>query len=127
MDIVQEYIKQQLNETPVWYSATLITQATVQGTNNVINLNFVNEKVALIICQNIWVCYNSGIGSVQISDTYGQKIFSTPVAPGTDTQVMGMFDFPFIQNGAAIALSASNVNFQFSIFYQLVYFYNEKA
>lgn len=127
MDITQEYIKQQLNDVPVWYSATFIAQANIQGTNNEIVLNLVNEKAALILCQNIWVCYNSAIGAVQISDTFGQKVFETPAAPGTNTQIMGVFPFTFVQNGAAIKLSANNVNFKFSLFYQVVYFFNEKA
>lgn len=127
MDSIQEYIRQKLgSDVPPRYSRTFVIQATNVGVTNVINANFANEKVALILCSNIWVSYNSFIAPVQVVDMYGVNSFVTPAAPpATDTQISGMFPFPYITDSAAISFVANNVAFQFSIFFQKVYMFND--
>jgi hypothetical protein len=54
-------------------------------------------------------------------------IFETPIAPINTTQQSIMFVFPFIQEGAAIKFSANNVNFNFTLLFQKVFLFNDKA
>lgn len=127
MDSIQEYIRQKLgSDVKPQYSRTFVIQATNLGASNVINANFANEKVALILCSNIWISYNSFIAPVQVTDMYGVGAFVTPAPPATDTQISGMFPFPYITDSGAISFVANNVAFQFSIFFQKVYMFNDK-
>ncbi len=128
MDSKQLFIQQQLGEdVKAWYSQTFAQQAVVNGINNEVRLNFINEKVKLILCTGLWVAYNSIIAPVQIVDTYGNNFFDIPLAAGANRLISGMYHFDFISNGAAITIIANNVAFSFTLFYQKVYSFNDKA
>ena len=128
MDIIQEFVKQKLGDVKPRYSRTFQLQAVNVGANNVINQNFVNEKVLLIICTHIWISYNSFIAPVQILDMYGVNAFETPpLPPATDTQISGIYPFPYITDTGVLSFVANNINFKFSIFFIKVYSFNNEA
>ena len=120
MDITQLYIQQKFGDIKPWYSETDSIQGVITGSTNVIQGNFTNEKVKVIVCTNIWICYNSAISPVQITDVFGNKIFETPAAPATDTQLMGMFPFDYIIDGSAMRFIANKANFKFTIYFTKV-------
>lgn len=128
MDIKQLYIQQQLgDQVKAWYSQTQYIKSVVSGLNSVIEANFVNEKVKLIICSNFWISYNTVDSPIQIRDIFNNIIFETPVAPINTTQTTAMFMFDYTQLGAAIKFSANNVNFKFTLFFQKVFLFNDRA
>jgi hypothetical protein len=128
MDITQLYIQQQLGDNvKPWYSQTFFAKSKVVGLNSVIDINLINEKVKLILCSNLWISYNTVNAPIQIRDVFNQLIFETPIAPINTTQQSIMFVFPYIQEGAAIKFSANNVNFNFTLLFQKVFLFNDKA
>jgi len=118
MDIIQQYIKQELGDNvPPFFSDTICEASR----NGVINLNFTNEKVKVILVTNLWISNPTGV-AFSIVDQYGLPFVNSAAAPVGNTIMCPLNN---IHKGAIIIYTCNVVTVEFSLFFQKVYSYNE--